>query len=87
MSIYEIEHEIKKNWLAKNGKKDIHEKIKQILGEYNPFVKAIFINYHCTKMCESCKLIMKEQPSHMRWYNKPMLSQVATILIGSYEIG
>lgn len=72
--------------MAKNGKKkDIHEKIKQILDEYNPFVKALFINYHCTKICESCKL--KEQPFHMRWYNKPMLSQVATILVGSDEIG
>lgn len=66
MSIYKIEHEIKKTDWPKMEKKDIHEKIKQILDEYNPFVKAIFINYHCTKMCESCKLIMKEQPSHMR---------------------
>jgi hypothetical protein len=83
--IYDTEHEIDNRMLENNGlDREILEKIKQVLDQYNPFVH-VFRHISQREDLNTCRLIIREQPSTHRQYSLPTVSQVAAVFVDGTE--
>ena len=67
--------------LENNGmNRQVVEKIKHVLDQYNPFVH-MFRHISLRQVLNTCKLIIREQPSTIAQYSLPIRSQVAAVFI------
>ncbi|KAM3016834.1 hypothetical protein FF2_000799 [Malus domestica] len=83
--IYDTEHQIDNRMLENNGlNRQVVEKTKHVLDQYNPFVH-MFRHISHRQDLNTCKLIIREQPSTHRQYSLPTISQVAAVFINGVD--